>query len=188
MLLHRLVLWAPRGAEARGRRGPGGRAAQQSEVLRDRISQAWRGEWETLHRGARERGEEARQRRTGGKLEGEALAREVLRRVALGEYSKAASLLGSPGMAIPSASVEEALRKLPVRRPEQRQPPPRSTTPKSIGGQRGLKNEPESGESPQRPSREPSSRWTLHKGKRMPTPTGQNAACGRATDHSKVGA
>ena len=93
MLLHRLVLWAPRGAEARGRRGPGGRAAQQGELVRDRISAAWQGELETLRKGAPERGEEARRRRTGGKLEGEARAREVLRRVGLGEYSKGASLL-----------------------------------------------------------------------------------------------
>ena len=41
LLLHRLTLWAPRGAQARGRRGPHGRSAQQSRVVRDRIAAAW---------------------------------------------------------------------------------------------------------------------------------------------------
>ena len=45
-------------------------------------------------------------------MEGEALAREVLRRTALREYSKAASLLGSPGMAAPTAAVEAKLEEL----------------------------------------------------------------------------
>ena len=129
LLLHRLTLWAPRGAQARGRRGPHGRAAQQSRVVRDRIAAAWRGEWEQLLEGARQRGGEAAQRRTGGRLEGEALAREVLRRTALREYSKAASLLGSPGMAAPTPAVEEVLEGLLEKRDEPRVPPGRGSGP-----------------------------------------------------------
>ena len=79
--------------------------------------------------GARERGEEARRRRTGGRLEDEALAREGLRRVSLGEYAKAAGLLGSPGMATPAKSVEEVLEALLVRRPKPRTPPARGAGP-----------------------------------------------------------
>ena len=112
LLLHRLTLWAPRGAQARSRRGPNGRARQQDEMVRDRIGAAWRGEWEELLANARKRGAEALGRRTGGRLEGEALAREVLRRTALREYSKAASLVGSPGMAAPTPAVEAKMEKL----------------------------------------------------------------------------
>jgi len=112
LLLHRLTLWAPRGAQARGRRGPNGRAEQQGEMVCNRIAAAWRGEWEQLLEEARQRGMEALGRRTGGRLEGEALAREVLRRAALREYSKAASLLGSPGMAAPTPAVEATLQTL----------------------------------------------------------------------------
>ena len=93
----------------RGRRGENGRAAQQARLVRDRIGAAWRGEWEQLLSDATRRGEEARRRRTGGRLEGEALAREVLRRTALREYSKAASLLWPPGMAAPTLAVGATL-------------------------------------------------------------------------------
>ena len=129
LLLHRLTLWAPRGAQARGRRGPHGRAEQQSRVVCDRIAAAWRGEWEQLLQEARQRGGEAAQRRTGGRLEGEALAREALRRIALREYSKAASLLGSPGMAAPTPAVEEELQGLLEKRDEPRVPPRRGSGP-----------------------------------------------------------
>ena len=129
LLFHRLTLWAPRGAQARGRRGPNGRSSQQSELVHDRISAAWRGEWEQLLEDARVRGAEARARRTGGRLEGEALAREVLRRAALKEFAKAASLLGSPWMAAPTPAVEEALRGLLEQRPAPRVPPARGAGP-----------------------------------------------------------
>ena len=79
LLLHRLLLWAPKGAQARGRRGAQGRSAQRATVVSERIAGAWRGEWERLLEEARQRGVEALRRRTGGRLEGEALAREVLR-------------------------------------------------------------------------------------------------------------
>ena len=60
---------------------------------------------------------------------GEALAREVLRRTALREYSKAASLLGSPGMAAPTPAVESALHGLLEKREEPRVPPRRGCGP-----------------------------------------------------------
>ena len=97
--------------------------------MADRIAAAWRGEWEQLLEEARQRGAEAAQRRTGGRLEGEALAREVLRRTALREYSKAASLLGSPGMAAPTPAVEEVLEGLLEKRDEPRVPPGRGSGP-----------------------------------------------------------
>ena len=129
LLLHRLTLWAPRGNQGRGRRGPYGRTEQQGRLVADRIAAAWRGDWEQLLADARHRGEEALGRRTGGRLEGEALAREVLRRTALREYSKAASLLGSPGMAAPTATVEAKLEELLEKRPAPRQPPARGRGP-----------------------------------------------------------
>ena len=76
-----------------------------------------------------ERGAEAARRRTGGRLEGETLAREVLRRTALREYSKAASLLGSPGMAAPTPAVGELLGSLLKKRAEPRVPPRRGSGP-----------------------------------------------------------
>ena len=97
--------------------------------MADRIAAAWRGDWEQLLADAQQRGAEAVGRRTGGRLEGEALAREVLRRTALREYSKAASLLGSPGMAAPTATVEAKLEELLEKRPEQRRPPARGRGP-----------------------------------------------------------
>ena len=129
LLLHRLTLWAPRGAQARGRRGANGRAQRQAELVCDRIAAAWRGEWEELLDKARQRGAEAVGRRTGGRLQGEALAREVLRRTALREYSKAASLLGSPGMAAPTPAVEATLEQLLEKRPAPRRPPARGRGP-----------------------------------------------------------
>ena len=77
LLLHRLTLWAPRGAQGRGRRGPYGRTGQQGRLVADRIAAAWRGEWEELLAQARQRGGEVAQRRTAGRLEGEALAGTV---------------------------------------------------------------------------------------------------------------
>ena len=129
LLLHRLTLWAPRGAQGRGRRGPYGRTEQQGRLVADRIAAAWRGEWEQLLLDAQLRGGEARRRRTGGRLEGEALAREVLRRTALREYSKAASLLGSPGMAAPTPAVEAKLEGLLEKRAAPRRPPARGGGP-----------------------------------------------------------
>ena len=40
LLLHRLTLWAPRGAQGRGRRGPYGRTEQQGRLVADRIAAA----------------------------------------------------------------------------------------------------------------------------------------------------
>ena len=49
LLLHRLTLWAPRGKQAGGRRGPHGRATQQPRIVRDRIAAAWRGGYISIY-------------------------------------------------------------------------------------------------------------------------------------------
>jgi len=114
----RLLLWAPKGVAARGFKGPGGRLAQQTAELSARLNLVSTGAagWEALYNHTLERGqllqEQRRTRPSKPRLQDDALAREALRRTALGEPKKAVQLLTAKGVVPLTDALKEQLEQL----------------------------------------------------------------------------
>ena len=126
LLRERLLLSAPLRHAKRGRRLQELEQGAKARLVRERIAAFHRGGWQQLLQAAGESGRTlARARRADpSERDQSSVADEVVRKVLAEEYSKAAALLSSPGLAPPTPETAGLLQDLI--QPGPRRPPPDS--------------------------------------------------------------
>ena len=120
LLRERLLLFAPL-RHGQQKQKPRVEASEKARLVRGRVAALHQGDWAELLEEARSSGRGLRvaRRNTPTEREERTLADEVLRKVLASEFSKAAQLLGSPGLAPftadTAARLQELLRPQPAR-------------------------------------------------------------------------
>ncbi len=101
VLRERLLLFAPLRHGRNARREARATPADRARLVRERVALLERGEWQSLLEAARAsgRGLALARRAAPAERSEQTLADEVLRKVLAEEFSRAAQLLGSPGLA-----------------------------------------------------------------------------------------